>query len=53
MMRNWDFIWNAKDTPGPVLSQASVPHYHEAERFLATNDSTSGKITKRQVWLLC
>ena len=53
MRRNWNFIWNAKDTPSAALSQTSVPHYHEAELSLATNGSTSGKITKKQVWLLC
>lgn len=53
LMRNWDLICNAKDTPSPVLSHCSVPHYHEAEHFLATNNSTSGKIAKKQVWLLC
>lgn len=51
--RNWNFIWNAKDTPSAALSQISVPHYHEAELSLATNGSTSGKITKKQVWRPC
>lgn len=38
---NWGFY--LKSSPG--LSQSRDPHYHEAELFLATNGSTSGKIT--------
>ena len=36
-----------------MVSWSSVPHYHEAELFLATNSSTSGKIAKEQAGLLC